>query len=735
MSSPGSARSLRCVDTSEAYPAYRRGRHSIMADGPTAAATNLKLTGDSMRFLKSGPATRSPRSRSAASGLRTCAAVAAWLLLTASTAHAQSQGSPFGDPTAGNSNNGNGNGQGSSTNYGTGLYGNGSVFSGGSGQNSGFPIGTNDAGSGSPPVSVQVYTGSGGGLGDSLRSGDGSGTGNGNGNGNSNGNGYGYGYEQMKSPPKPSEFELYVKARLGLELPRFGASLLLPATRDFAVPATAPTPGSYEINPGDTIEIHVLGAVRLDLDLMVDAEGTIYLPKIGRVAVAGVRYESLQATVEKAVGKRYRNFETSVQIKKLHGIKVYVTGFAHNPGAYTVSSLATLVNATFSAGGPAPGGSFRSVQLFRHNQKVSDFDLYALLLGADRTHDVRLQNEDVIYIPPVGAQVAIVGSVNAPAIYEAKPGETIGTLVNQYAGGFNSLADNLRVMLYRIVDLDKQGSQEISVADSLTTVAAAGDIVQALSIAATKRPLERQAVLVRLEGEVGKPGEYYVAPNTTLGEVLNLAGGLTPKAFVYGTRLERFSVREQQRVSFQEAVDELEVTLTAAPLSGNTMQDAGVRGQQQKAARDVLDRLKQKEPDGRVVLRIPYEARTLPGDMPLENNDRIYVPPRPTTVGVFGAVYRAGSFELDPGAKIKSYLAEAGGPQDIADQRGIFVVHANGAVQSARNGALGSHALPGDLIFVPIRSQHESWWAKASSISTIVGNFALTLAAFHAVFP
>jgi protein involved in polysaccharide export with SLBB domain len=535
---------------------------------------------------------------------------------------------------------------------------------------------------------------------------------------------------------KLGDFERYVRARLGVELPRFGASLLKPAVRDFTVPATAAVPGSYELNPGDTVSIHLMGSVKLSSDFQIESDGGVFVPGIGRIALAGVRYDQLHDVVARAAGVRFKNFEAFATIKKLNGIRVYVTGFAANPGAYNLHSLSTLVNATFAAGGPVAGGSFRSVRLYRKNQLVTDFDLYELLRGGDRTHDVILQNEDVLYIPPVGPQVAIAGSVNAEAIYEARPGETLGQLISQYAGGFQALADNLRVMLYRIDDLDREGSQELAVADAMARPVAAGDIVKVLSIGTTRRPVERQAVLVRLEGEVAKPGDYYVAPGAKLGEVLRLAGGLTSRAFVFGTRLERFSVREQQRESFLEGIEQIEIGLAAAPLSGSSLQSENPnRQQQQKAAREVVERMRKKEPDGRVVLPLPFEAQSLPEDFVLENNDRVYVPARPTTVGVFGAVYRSASFELRGDQSIKQYLDAAGGVQPMADKREVFVIHANGAVESARHGALSHRALPGDLVFVPVRSQYESFWAKAANISTVFFNFGLALAAIHAVFP
>lgn len=92
----------------------------------------------------------------------------------------------------------------------------------------------------------------------------------------------------------------------------------------------------------------------------------------------------------------------SVSIKKLHGIRVFVTGFAQKPGVYTVNSLSTLLGALVAAGGPNAGGSLRSVKLYRNGQEVQDFDLYDILRKGDRSRDPILRNEDVLFVPAVG---------------------------------------------------------------------------------------------------------------------------------------------------------------------------------------------------------------------------------------------------------------------------------------------------------------------------------------------
>ncbi len=533
----------------------------------------------------------------------------------------------------------------------------------------------------------------------------------------------------LKPPPPPSEFEKYLERVLGRHLPRFGANLLLPASRDFATPATAAVPPDYILNVGDVISIYMTGSVEGSVEREIDNEGKIFLPKIGEVRVAGIRYADLRDRISAAIGRQYRGYGVTVGIRRLRGIRVYVTGFANSPGAFTVSSLSTMANAIFQAGGPASGGSFRSMKLYRNGQEVADFDLYDLVRGGNRVNDAVLQNEDVLFIPPAGQQIAIVGSVQEEAIYEAKPGESVEQMLAA-AGGPNTLGDPTRVILYRTSDMDQPGPRQISRDQAAMTQVQGGDVLQILSKGSLIQPIDRQSVLVRVEGEVNRPGNYYVPPNTPTSNILQLAGGLSPRAFPYGTRFVRESVRAQQQESFEEAIRQLELTLAAAPLTADRSQSESERGTQIAGAKAVLERLRQARPDGRLVLDISPSAQSLPENILLENNDRIYVPPRASTVGVFGAVYRPASFLIGEARpmKVKDYVDQAGGTIRAADRGEIFVVRANGEVLSRRRGALNSYVYPGDVVFVPVKTQSGTFWAKFKDITTTLFQLGLTAA-------
>jgi len=539
---------------------------------------------------------------------------------------------------------------------------------------------------------------------------------------------------RLKPPASPGEFEMWVQSVTGRQIKRFGADLLLPSNRDYVVPTTTSIPPDYPLNIGDVVSIATTGSVEGSANFEIDRDGRIYLPNVGSINLAGVRYRDLYDRVAAEIGHKYRGYEVSVSIAKLRGVRVYVTGFANNPGAYTVNSLSTLVNAVLAAGGPSAGGSFRSVKLYRGGRELVDFDLYDLIRKGDKSHDTVLQNEDVLFIPPVGRQVAVIGSVNEEAIYEARAGESVRDVL-RIAGGATNLADSSRVILYRLTDQNTVGSRQIDNVDAPRVEAEAGDIIQVLQQGTLLHPLEKQQVTVRIEGEVNRPGNYYVPPNTPLATVLEMAGGLTPRAFVYGTQFSRVSVATQQRQSFLEAVDQMETALAAAPLSGDRTIEAGERATQLASARAFLDKLRKAQPDGRLVLQLTPEMNTLPGTVLLENNDRIIIPPRVDTVGVFGAVYRPASFLINYSrrTRVRDYLEQAGGPIRAADRSNIFVVHANGAVLTAKRGALAAYVLPGDVIFVPVKTQSSSVWARIRDISAIIFQIGVSAAALAAI--
>jgi len=248
-----------------------------------------------------------------------------------------------------------------------------------------------------------------------------------------------------EAPIGKTDFQVFIERSTGHVLPMYGYDLFRAPTT-FAPVDNIPVTPEYVVGPGDELLIRAWGQIDIDYRAVVDRNGVISLPRVGTVPVAGLKYQDLTAAVKQAVAKNFRNFELLVTLGQLRSIQIFVVGQARRPGAYTVSSLSTLVNAVFAAGGPSPRGSMRSIQLKRGSAVVTEFDLYDLLLRGDKSKDAALLPGDVIYFPPAGPLAAVSGNVKNPAIYELKGPASVVALLD-YAGGLTTTAQVKQVTI------------------------------------------------------------------------------------------------------------------------------------------------------------------------------------------------------------------------------------------------------------------------------------------------
>jgi len=171
--------------------------------------------------------------------------------------------------------------------------------------------------------------------------------------------------EPQPSSPGQIEFQTFIQKATGRSLGIFGHTLFNAAPSTFAPVENIPVTHDYLIGPGDEIQIQGWGQMDMDLRISVDRTGSIYIPKVGNLRVAGLKYEDLRGFLKTAIGRVYRNFDLNVNLGQLRSIQVFVVGHARRPGNYTISSLSTLVNALFASGGPSASGSMRHIQLKR----------------------------------------------------------------------------------------------------------------------------------------------------------------------------------------------------------------------------------------------------------------------------------------------------------------------------------------------------------------------------------
>lgn len=317
----------------------------------------------------------------------------------------------------------------------------------------------------------------------------------------------------------PNAFQNFLFQVTGKSVGIYGSDLFN-RSNPFAALESVPVPANYVLAPGDQITVKIYSpALDVDQGYTINKDGTITLPKIGPVTLAGTKAGELEATLKNYLSRILTNFNVYATVGQLKGIEIYVVGQTDKPGKYIVSSVSTLINALFATGGPTANGSMRNIQLVRQGKVVGVVDLYQFLLHGDSSRDLVLQAGDVIKIPPVGPQVALLGSIPNPAIYELSPGETSNSLeaVLRYAGNTSVFTSPLQVSIERI-DPDKLkplSAMAISLnKEGLQTRLKAGDIVTFLPI----KPAFDNAVSLRL---LGAPSvRLPIKPGATIHDLL-----------------------------------------------------------------------------------------------------------------------------------------------------------------------------------------------------------------------
>lgn len=548
---------------------------------------------------------------------------------------------------------------------------------------------------------------------------------------------------KRRQPPPPSEFERYARRATGeAELRRFGYDLVDRLQEDRSADFNPSIPADYLVRVGDELVVTLWGSVDADLRLTVDRSGRISIPRVGPILVSGVRYTDLPDVISRRVAQVFRNFQVSVTLGQLRGMRVYVTGFADAPGPVVVNSLSTMSQALLAAGGPAASGSFRNIVLRRGKAVVAQFDLYDLLLKGDRSADQLLQPDDVIHVGPIGPQVAVVGSVNRHAVFEIKRGETVEDAL-QMAGSFTSVADMNRVALDRLGNGNANRLLQLNLPDASAMALVNGDILRAFNAGDLERPAGTQQKRVRVEGEVARPGEYVMPVTSSVADAVRAAGGLTSNGYLYATEFTRESVRRTQQQNYERALRDLEADINTQVATRRTTTSDEASGliATTTVTRRWLDQLRELKPTGRLVLNLTPSSTELP-DLALEDGDRIFVPARPTTIGVFGSVFSAGSYLYSPNRNVGDYLRLAGGPKKGADQNSVFVVRANGTVASSpqesswftRGNALASTGIqPGDTIFVPEEMDKTTWIQHAKDWTQLLYQFGIGAAALKSL--
>lgn len=536
-------------------------------------------------------------------------------------------------------------------------------------------------------------------------------------------------------------FQTYVAGVTGKSLKIFGKDLFNDVPSTFAPFDSAQVNQDYVIGTGDELQVRGWGMVDIDVSATVDRSGAIFIPRVGSVKVSGVQYKDLQGYLKKAVGKIYNNFELTASIAQTRAVQVYVVGHAVRPGTYTLSAMSSLLNALFTSGGPDATGTMRNIQLKRGGQTVTIFDLYDMLSKGDKSGDQTLRDGDVIYIPEVGSLVALTGNVKQQAIFELKGNNSLADLMS-WAGGVDSAAELKKIIIEKNVDNRYQTVLELTANKTsnnaqLSAVAVRPtDIFRILSPDASPVQVQIQNEYVRVSGEVMKSGIFELKKGETLRELVARVGGPTENGYLYAMQVNRESVRSLQQAKLNEVADRFERDLESNAtqrIAVSTDKDNATRvATEVEQQRRIVQKMRSVRSEGRIVLELSdgnAQVKNLP-DLPLQDGDTIFIPRKPGTVDVLGAVFQQNTFLYRPNRTVVDYLNQAGGVTNTGEKSEMYVIRADGTANSGRNsgwlsGLSGSVLNPGDTVVVPEKIERGSFMQNLKEWTAIFYQFGL----------
>lgn len=330
-----------------------------------------------------------------------------------------------------------------------------------------------------------------------------------------------------------------------LASPVFGHDIFRRGSSRFQPLLSGPVPEGYELGPGDRLLLLLTGEVELVHDLEVTREGFVVVPDVGRISIANLDIVGARSLFRDRLsgfysGIRRGTTSVSLSVTELRTIQVYVAGEARQPGAYQLSSVATLTNALYAADGPTELASLRDIRVRRRDGQEWALDLHPYLLEGDASGDITLEQGDIVFLPLRSRRVQVVGEVIRPKLYDLADGDDVSHVLAA-AGGFAAEADRRRVSIYRVVRPFDQGdvnNDRIAIDVSLAPSEAedAPDFVGGVlipsvglqdgdSIVVGRVPAVADGLHVSIAGMVAEPDTFPWRDGMTLRDLIGLARG------------------------------------------------------------------------------------------------------------------------------------------------------------------------------------------------------------------
>lgn len=226
----------------------------------------------------------------------------------------------------------------------------------------------------------------------------------------------------------------------------------------------------YQIGVADVIRVRVFGEPDASRDeATVDNDGTIDMPYIGRVKVAGQTARGVEKEMRERLNKILVNPAVSVDIIKYRSKTIHVQGFVNSPGEYPLEGNVSVTSAIARAGSLAiNAGSF--VLINRRGESGAPPQQIKVLrrdIESGQAQYVFLKDGDTVMVPKAET-VFINGQVRSPGTVAWEEGLTIERALT-LAGGATERAGR--------IDIERNGKR-VKRGAKKTDIVQANDIIR-----------------------------------------------------------------------------------------------------------------------------------------------------------------------------------------------------------------------------------------------------------------
>jgi len=511
-------------------------------------------------------------------------------------------------------------------------------------------------------------------------------------------------------------------------LSRFGEFFFNSSQSSF-MPVNVPNLNSdYIIDVGDKFDLLFTGKVEENEEVIVRRDGTLAIPGVGKVQVAGKTLQDASTAIKTYVDNASFGVEVFVSLSDVRDVQVLLLGNIDSPGIYTLSGGSSVLAALNIAGGISSSGSYRQIDHKRNGEIVESIDLYEVMIFGNFMLNNTLRSGDTIFVHPSSYLIPVTGGVNVPAIYEAKKGESIDDLIN-YASGFSQYHSGFDHVLVNRVNLKGTSLLKIKENNLENFVLEPRDSIQVPSYKNTIDPV----TTITITGEVYLPGEYVVGQNSTLKDAILLAGGYKDDAYIYGSALFRKDALAKEQLFAQlNYSDTVNYIISNIGKANSSSIDSSVI--------DLLaEELRSRDLKGRVVANFNLDAiKNDPSlDMRLMDGDIITIPKLQKVVYLFGDFRNPSNFIYDSSKTVNDYIDIAGGLKESAYNE-ILIIDPDGNTHTHKVSKLPLLAssvdlYPGSIIYAQRNIGKLSGVSYAATVSPILSSLAISLASLNSI--